>query len=237
MTTLAIVLANAPRKSDHRNSAIIGSSAVMATRNQRPKAEILQAQANHLTIAPGRRCMASFMYLLFGEAIATLAPRTIPPSLDLARRRDVHLLIHEGGLLKGAVDDRRRIEFEPFVKDRRIDAAEVHVRVEVALNQVLRLQGRHLAVMTALDLLAEHKGDTAGTMVGSRTVVADAAAELGEQQHDHIVGVVMPAQVLHKGVDTFGHRGPQILVAGVLAGMGVKCAVVAVEDAATQISE
>src|SRR6266481_8972076 len=71
-------------------------------------------------------------------------------------------LFQERRLLKGAVDDRRRIELQPFVEDRRVDAAEVHVRVEVALNQMLGLQGRHLAVIAALDLLAEHKGDAAG---------------------------------------------------------------------------
>src|SRR6266566_7297272 len=86
------------------------------------------------------------------------------------RRRPTTLrLIQEGRLLKGAVNDRRRIELQPFVQDRRVDAAEVHVRVEVALNQMLGLQGRHLSVMTALDLLAKHKGDTAGAVIGART--------------------------------------------------------------------
>src|SRR5207244_10127152 len=87
-------------------------------------------------------------------------------------------LIQEGRLLIGAVNDRRRIELQPFVEDRRVDAAEVHVRVHIALNQMLGLQGRHLPVMTALDLLAEHEGDTAGALVGAGAVVADATADL-----------------------------------------------------------
>src|SRR5271170_4816987 len=97
---------------------------------------------------------------------------------------------------------------------------------------MLGLQRRHFAVMSALDLLAEHKGYAAGAVVGPRAVVADATAELREQQHDHIVGVVMLAEILHEGIDALGHRRPQIAMAGVLPGMGVERAVIAVEDAA-----
>src|SRR6266404_2065465 len=45
-----------------------------------------------------------------------------------------------------------------FVRDRRVDAAEVHVRVEIALNQMLGLQPGHLAGMAVLDLLTEPEG-------------------------------------------------------------------------------
>src|SRR5208283_488654 len=133
------------------------------------------------------------------------------PEVLASGRRQLTALpsVQEGWLLKGAIDDRRRIELQPLVEDRRVDAAEVHVRVEVALNQMLGLQRRHFTVMATLDLLAEHKGDAAGAMIGSRAVVANATAELGEQQHDHIVGVVVLAKVLHEGVDALGHRGPQ----------------------------
>src|SRR5580704_16760871 len=102
---------------------------------------------------------------------------------------------------------------------------------------MLGLQGRHFSVMTALDLLAENEGDTAGAVIGSRAIVADTTAELREHQQDHVIGVVVFAQVLHERVDTLGYRAPQIAVAGVLAGMCVESAVIAVEDAAAQISE
>src|SRR5438445_9778642 len=87
-------------------------------------------------------------------------------------------LVEEGRLLEGAVDDRCWVQLQPLVEDRRVDAAEVHIRVEVALNQVFRLQGRHLAVMAALDLLAEHESDATGAVIGYAAVVADAAPEL-----------------------------------------------------------
>src|SRR6516165_9060438 len=106
--------------------------------------------------------------------------RPSPPSRDGAAGRRwprAPPSVQKGRLLEGAVDDRRRIELQPLVEDRRVDAAEVHIRVQIALNQVLRLARGHLAVVPALDLLAEHKGDAAGAVIGARAVVADAAAE------------------------------------------------------------
>ena len=91
--------------------------------------------------------------------------------------------------------------------------------------------------MSALYLLAEHEGYAAGAMIGPRAVVADAATKLREHQQDHVVGVIVLAKILHEGIDAVGHGGPQIAVAGVLAGMGVEGAVVAVEDPAAQISQ
>src|SRR6267142_7084799 len=82
-------------------------------------------------------------------------------------------LVKEGRLFERAVDDRGWVELQPFVEDRRVDAAEIHVRVEVALNQIRWLHGRHLAVMAAFDLLAEHEGDAAGAVIGAGTIVAD----------------------------------------------------------------
>src|SRR5689334_9433533 len=86
--------------------------------------------------------------------------------------------VQESRLLESAVDDRRRVQTQPLIEDRRIDAAEIHVRVQIALNQMLGLHRRHLAIMPALDLLAEHKGDSASAVIGARAVVVDATAEL-----------------------------------------------------------
>src|SRR5437868_11625792 len=55
--------------------------------------------------------------------------------------------------------------YTTLFRSRRVDAAEVHVRVQIALNQMFRLERGHLAVMSALDLLAEHEGHAAGEKV------------------------------------------------------------------------
>ena len=51
------------------------------------------------------------------------------------------------------------------------DTAEVHVRVEIPLNQMLGIRPGHLAVMATLDLLTEREGNATST----GAVVADAA--------------------------------------------------------------
>src|SRR5689334_4148935 len=106
--------------------------------------------------------------------------------------------VQKGRLLERAVDNRCWVQAQPLVEDRRVDAAEVHVGVEVALDQVLSLKGWHLTVMSALDLLAEHKGDPTGAVVSTRAVVLNATAELGEQQHNDVIGFVVLAQIGHK---------------------------------------
>src|SRR5579864_2883017 len=109
-----------------------------------------------------------------------MLPRHSPPCPRLVPREGgrsgATFLVQEGRLLERAVDDRGWVQLQPFVEDRRVDAAEVHIRVEVALNQMLWLHGRHLAVMAAFDLLAKHEGDAAGAVIGARAIVADATA-------------------------------------------------------------
>src|ERR1700757_1926464 len=125
------------------------------------------------------------------------------PEVLTSERRQLTALpsVQEGWLLKGAIDDRRRIELQPLVENRRVDAAEVHVRVKVALNQLGGFQRRHFAIMAALDLLAEHEGTPAGAVIGPGAIVADAAPEFREHQQNHVVGVIVFAKVLHKGAD------------------------------------
>src|SRR6516165_570212 len=91
-------------------------------------------------------------------------------------RRKTCALMHEVQLLVGAVHDRDRIELEPLVENGRVDAAEVHVGVEIALHELARLERRHLAVMPALHPLAEHEGGARRAVIGSRAVVANAPA-------------------------------------------------------------
>src|SRR5260370_16816412 len=81
------------------------------------------------------------------------------------------------------------------------------------------------------------EGDSSGAVQGPRAIVAEETAELREHQEDDVVGVLVLAQILHEGIDTLGHGGPQIAVSGVLPGMRVKGAVVAVEDPGAEVSE
>ena len=124
-----------------------------------------------------------------------------------------------------------------LLEDRRIDAAEIHVRVQVALDQMLRFQRRHLAVMPAFDLLAEREGDTAGAVIRARAIVMDAAAELGEQQHHNVVGFPVFAKVGHECLDPLRYSLPKIAVSGVLAGMRVERTVVTVEQPAVDLGD
>ncbi len=74
-------------------------------------------------------------------------------------------------------------------------------------------------------------------MIGARAVVVDPAAELGEQQHDHVVGLIVLAQVGHERLDALAHGAPQIAVTRVLPGMRIEGAVVAVEDPGADVGD
>ena len=76
----------------------------------------------------------------------------------------------------------------PFLEDGRVDAAEVHVRIEIALDELGIIERWHLAVMTTLDLVAEDEGHAGGAMIGAGAVVTHAPAELREYEDDHVVG-------------------------------------------------
>src|SRR6516165_1193746 len=89
--------------------------------------------------------------------------------------------------------------------------------------------------MAALDLFAEHKRDAAGAVIGTGAVVAHATAELGEQQHDDVVGMVVLAQIGPERLDALANGTPQQAVPRVLPGMRIKGAVVAIEDAAADV--
>src|SRR5881394_1287393 len=86
-------------------------------------------------------------------------------------------LVQEPRLLVLAIHDRHRIEMHPPVQNGRVDAAEVHVRVEIALHELARIERRHVAVVSALHLLAELERHAGGAVVSAGTVVAHTAAE------------------------------------------------------------
>src|SRR3954468_14241497 len=91
--------------------------------------------------------------------------------------------------------------------------------------------------MATLDLFAEHEGAPAGAVIGARAVVLHAPPKFREQQHDDIVGLVVLAQIGHERLNALAHGAPQIAVTGVLPGMRVEGAVVAVEDAAADLGD
>src|SRR5688572_6016507 len=95
-------------------------------------------------------------------------------------------LIQEPGLLVRAIHDRHRIEVHPPVENRRVDAAEIHVRVEITLHELARLERWHVTVVSALDFLAKHECHASGAVVSAGAVVAHTAAELREDEHDHV---------------------------------------------------
>ena len=57
-------------------------------------------------------------------------------------------------LLKLAVDYRRGVQVQPVFQYLGVQAAEVEIEGQVALHQLVRLKGRILAVMAALDPVA-----------------------------------------------------------------------------------
>src|SRR5215470_9513697 len=117
-------------------------------------------------------------------------------------------LVQEGRLLEAATGDRFGIQLQPLLENRRVDAAKVSARVQVTLNQLLRLEGGVLAVVTTLDLLAEDEGRPGCAMVRPRAVVVHAAAELREQEDDDVVSVVVLAEVRREGLEAIGHVFP-----------------------------
>src|SRR5262245_48962858 len=118
-------------------------------------------------------------------------------------------LVQEGRLLEAAAGDRFGIQLQPLLENRRVDAAEVGARVQVALNELLRLEGGVLAVVTTFDLVAEDEGRPGGAVVRPRAVVVDAAAKLREQQDDDVVGMVVLAEVGREGLEASAHVIPE----------------------------
>ncbi len=80
---------------------------------------------------------------------------------------------------------------------------------QVALRQVFRLPGRILAILPTLHRVADHKGHATRAVVCARAVIAHAPTELGEQEHEHIIGGMVFSEVSEEGFDGRGHVIPQ----------------------------
>src|SRR2546427_2781581 len=142
---------------------------------------------------------------------APVSLASFPWSPPRKEGRDLAILplVQEGRLLEGSVHDLSRIQLQPLVQNRRVDTAEVHAGVQVALNQVFGLEGGVLTIVTTLDPLTEHEGRPRGAVIRPRAVVVNSAAELREQQDYDIVGVIVRAKICHEGLEPLGHRAPQ----------------------------
>src|SRR5215831_15427190 len=114
-------------------------------------------------------------------------------------------LVQEGRLLEPATRDRFGIQLQPLLENRRVDAAEVRARVQIALNQLFRFERWILTVVTTFDLVTNDEGWSGCTVVRPRPVVVDAPAELREQQDDDVVGVVVLAKVRRESLEALGH--------------------------------
>ena len=134
-----------------------------------------------------------------------------------------------------AADDFGGIEAHPLLQYRSVDAAEVDGVLHVlAVDPAGRVERRILGVQAAFDAVADDEGAAAGAMVGAAGIVADAAAELGEDEHRHLGRGVVGAQILEEGGDGAAQVGEKLGMVGHLVGVVVVAAVRGVEDARAQ---
>src|SRR5215468_4897665 len=131
-------------------------------------------------------------------------------------------------LFKRPTDDRLGVQPHPVLQNGAIQAPKVMVGDDVALFQILGLHGGELAVLPALDRLAQDKSYPTGTVVGARAVVTRAAAKFREHEHNDVVADTVLLQVIEEAGDTLGDVLPQLVMHAVLVGVAVKATVVAV---------
>src|SRR5262249_36260764 len=73
--------------------------------------------------------------------------------------------LDEVKLLEGAPQNGLGVQAHPLLQQRRVGAAEGVVPLQVAVVQLLRLQGRILAVQATFDRIADHKSHAARAVV------------------------------------------------------------------------
>src|SRR2546421_8192826 len=102
------------------------------------------------------------------------APVSFHTSLCCLITENLNPMFDTGELLKLPIDNRRGLQAQPLLQESRIRATEVVVEVEIALQLILNLERRILAVHPTLHRVANDKGHAAGAVVCARPVVADA---------------------------------------------------------------
>ena len=150
---------------------------------------------------------------------------------------NVNLGWQEVEVFELAVDYRFRVYLEPAVQQGGVGHPEVVVEVEVALKLHVRLDGRVVAIETAVHLSADHERSSARTVVGAGAVVLDATSKLGEDEDGDVVLTPMLAEVVVEVADSARHFVPELGMADYLTGVGVEAAVLGVEDAGAEVCE
>ena len=90
---------------------------------------------------------------------------------------------------RGVRDHERRVDAEPLLEQRRIDAAEVGGRLHVAVLVEAVLQAGELADHLPVRARADQEADAGRAVVGARVaVLLGAPAELRPDVHEHAVG-------------------------------------------------
>ena len=106
-------------------------------------------------------------------------------------------VLQERKRLKCPAEGRLQWEPEPLIEDRRVDPAEVHKRLQVAVHEI-----GHAGIGTEqarLDGRTGQKHRAGGAVVGAgRAVLFDSAAELAETQHQDAVRQLGVRQVVEE---------------------------------------
>ena len=123
---------------------------------------------------------------------------------------------------------------QPVLQDGGVQATEVQIGSQVALRQVFRLPGRILAILPTLHRVTDHEGHTTSAVICARAIIAHTPTELGEQEHEDIIGGIVFPEVSEEGFNGSGHVSPQGGMDTHLIGVCVKAEVVAVEHAAAR---
>ena len=85
--------------------------------------------------------------------------------------------------LEVSINDGLRIQLEPVFKDGRVDRPEVKVELQgTTLLQLRRLQGRLGPINATLNVLTYSESHSSGAVVGTRTVIDDAATKFTEEK-------------------------------------------------------
>ena len=109
-------------------------------------------------------------------------------------RRPRAPLLEKTWFLERAFDDGLGVYVQPVLQYGGVQTAEVQGGSEVTLSQVFHLPGRILAILTTLHRVTDHKGHTTRAVVCARAVIAHTPTELGEQEHDHMIGSTREAK-------------------------------------------
>ena len=137
------------------------------------------------------------------------------------------------GELPGVRDDPRRVEAEPLLEQRDVDAAEVGGRLEVAVGVEPVREAGELADHPAGRSRADQERGAGGAVVGAvRAVLLRAAAELRPDEREHAVGDAASLEIALEGEQRLRGESKAVESDGRLVGVRVVLAARLERDAA-----